>query len=103
MLLRFIAACCLLGLGSLPVAAQTSDTAQGSGAGTVVTPAAALDSELSLVENEMMSAVKAMPDEKFGFAPSAAIFVPGQTDRVRYSENVCPAGDPRRAGQLFLL
>ncbi len=79
MLLRFIAACCLLGLGSLPVAAQTSDTAQGSGAGTVVTPAAALDSELSLVENEMMSAVKAMPDEKFGFAPSAAIFVPGQT------------------------
>ena len=27
----------------------------------------------------MMGAVKAMPAEKFGFAPSAAIFVPGQT------------------------
>jgi uncharacterized damage-inducible protein DinB len=27
----------------------------------------------------MMSAVKAMPAEKFGFAPSAAIFVPAQT------------------------
>ena len=26
-----------------------------------------------------MGAVKAMPAEKFGFAPSAAIFVPGQT------------------------
>jgi uncharacterized damage-inducible protein DinB len=28
---------------------------------------------------EMLGAVRAMPAEKFGFAPSAAIFVPGQT------------------------
>jgi uncharacterized damage-inducible protein DinB len=27
----------------------------------------------------MMGAVKAMPEDKFGFAPSAAIFAPGQT------------------------
>ena len=44
----------------------------------MVSPAAAMDSELSLIESEMMGAVKAMPAEKFGFAPSAAIFVPGQ-------------------------
>ncbi len=33
---------------------------------------------LSLIESEMMGAVKAMPAEKYDFAPSAAIFVPGQ-------------------------
>ena len=48
-------------------------------AGTIVTPAATIDSELSLIESEMMGAVKAMPADKFGFAPSQAIFVPGQT------------------------
>ncbi len=42
-------------------------------------PSKAVDSQLSLIETEMMGAVKAMPAEKFAFAPSAAIFVPGQT------------------------
>jgi hypothetical protein len=51
----------------------------GPAAGTIVSPAKAVDSQLSLIENEMMGAVKAMPAEKFAFAPSAAIFVPGQT------------------------
>jgi uncharacterized damage-inducible protein DinB len=59
--------------------AQAGGAAKGSDAGTIVTPAVALDSELSLIEGEMMGAVKAMPAEKFGFAPSASIFVPGQT------------------------
>jgi uncharacterized damage-inducible protein DinB len=44
-----------------------------------MSPAKAVDSQLSLLEGEMMGAVKAMPAEKFAFAPSAAIFVPGQT------------------------
>jgi hypothetical protein len=77
--IRFMAACCLLGMGSLVAAAQMSaGAAKGPEAGTIVTPAAALDSELSLIEGEMMSAVKAMPADKFAFAPSASIFVPGQ-------------------------
>jgi uncharacterized damage-inducible protein DinB len=50
----------------------------GPPAGALATPAAALDSQLSLIEMEMMGAVKAMPADKFAFAPSAAIFVPGQ-------------------------
>ncbi|MGA2502224.1 MAG: DinB family protein [Tepidisphaeraceae bacterium] len=33
---------------------------------------------MSLIEWEMMGAVKAMPEDKFGFAPGAAIFVPAQ-------------------------
>jgi uncharacterized damage-inducible protein DinB len=68
--------CCVLGLG-LAAAVQTR-AAQAPVAGTVISPAAAMDSELSLIEHEMMGAVKAMPAEKYGFAPSASIFVPGQ-------------------------
>ncbi|MGB7264535.1 MAG: DinB family protein [Terracidiphilus sp.] len=75
--LRLMAAFCLLGVGSM-AAAQMSGMAKGPEAGTIATPAAAFDSQLSLIESEMMSAVKAMPAEKFGFAPSAEIFVPGQ-------------------------
>jgi hypothetical protein len=75
---RLMATCCLLGLGSIAAVAQAGDIATGPAAGTIATPADALDSQLSLIESEMMSAVKAMPADKFDFAPSQAIFVPGQ-------------------------
>ena len=73
-------ACCVLGMCALAATAQmgTSGTAQAPAPGSIATPAAAFDSQLSLVEEEMMGAVKAMPAEKYGFAPSAAIFVAGQ-------------------------
>jgi uncharacterized damage-inducible protein DinB len=71
-------ACCLLSLGSLGVAAQVDDPAKGPEIGIIAAPAAAFDSQLSAVEGETMSAVKAMPADKFDFAPSQAIFVPGQ-------------------------
>jgi len=74
-----MAACCLLGVGSLVATAQMKNPLpDGPPAGTVATPSAALDSQLSLIELEMMGAVNAMPADKFGFAPSAAIFVPAQ-------------------------
>ena len=80
MQVRLIAACCLLGFCSLLVKAQTSpDDTKGPAAGTIIAPSTALDSELSLIEGEMMGAVKAMPADKFAFAPSASIFVPGQS------------------------
>ncbi|MGC1461145.1 MAG: DinB family protein [Terracidiphilus sp.] len=69
----------VVGMGSMAAVGQTgADAAKGPAAGTVITPAKALDSELSMTESEMLGAVKAMPEEKFGFAPTAAIFVPGQ-------------------------
>lgn len=76
--IRLAAACCLLGLASLTAAAQMGGTATGPAVGAIATPAEAFDSQLSLVEGEMMSAVKAMPADKFDFAPSQSIFVPGQ-------------------------
>ncbi|HTW44938.1 MAG TPA: DinB family protein [Acidobacteriaceae bacterium] len=80
MLFRTFAACCLLGISSLGAIAQmgAGSKASAPAAGTIATPAAAFDSQLRLIEEEMMGAVKAMPAEKFAFAPSAAIFVPGQ-------------------------
>jgi uncharacterized damage-inducible protein DinB len=58
----------------MPPAAET-----GPAAGTIVTPTSTIDSELGIIEREMMGAAKAMPAEKYGFAPSQAIFVPSQT------------------------
>jgi uncharacterized damage-inducible protein DinB len=72
-------ACCVLGMSGVIATAQMAATSAATPAvGSIATPAAALDSQLSLIEMEMMGAVKAMPAEKFGFAPSAAIFVPSQ-------------------------
>jgi uncharacterized damage-inducible protein DinB len=78
MQIRVMACCCLLSLGSLAAQAQMGGAAKQTAPGAIATPAEAFDSQLSLIEGEMMSAVKAMPAEKFSFAPSAAIFVPGQ-------------------------
>jgi len=69
----------VLGASSMMAAAQMPAAGSGPAAGTMVTPAKAVDAQLSLIESEMMGAVKAMPAEKFSFAPSAAIFVPAQS------------------------
>jgi len=80
MRMRAIAVGLVLGASSLAATAQMAMGAgSGPAAGTIATPSRAIDSQLSAIESEMMSAVKAMPAEKFGFAPSAAIFVPAQT------------------------
>jgi uncharacterized damage-inducible protein DinB len=71
---------CVLGLVSMAAVAQGGQN-QGPAAGTIVDPVKAYNSQLYIVESEMMNAVKAMPAEKYGFAPSAAIFVPGQTPK----------------------
>ena len=71
MQLQYAAAFCLLGVSSLAVG-------QGASTATVATPADAINAQLGLVEGEMMGAVKAMPAEKYSFAPNAAIFVLGQ-------------------------
>lgn len=75
--LRLICTCCVLSLSALAATAQMTAGA-GPAVGSIATPAAAFDSQLSVIEFEMMGAVKAMPTEKFDFAPSAAIFAPSQ-------------------------
>jgi uncharacterized damage-inducible protein DinB len=63
---------------SLTGAGAQMGGAPSAAAGTIVTPAASFDALLNATENNMMSLVKAMPAEKYSFAPSAAIFAPGQ-------------------------
>jgi uncharacterized damage-inducible protein DinB len=76
-----IAACVVvLGTGTLVVHGQMpAGSGSGPAAGTIAAPSKAVDSQLSLIETEMMGVVKTMPVEKFAFAPSATIFAPGQT------------------------
>ena len=69
--LQMAAACCLLAAGSFAAG-------QAASAAKVVSPAEAVNAQLSLIEGEMMGAVKAMPAEKYGFAPNASIFVASQ-------------------------
>ena len=48
------------------------------GPGTIIAPSKSFDAMLTDFETELMGAVKAMPAEKYSFAPSSAIFVPSQ-------------------------
>ncbi len=84
MRIRLVAVCCFLSMIPFGAAAQMNGGTQSPAIGSMATPVSAFDSQLSLIEGEMMGAVKAMPADKFAFAPSAAIFAPGQKDRIRY-------------------
>jgi uncharacterized damage-inducible protein DinB len=72
-----LGACCWMGVGSRTAGAQTMkmDTPMKMDA---TSPAKALDTLLSLYEQEAMGVVKAMPADKYNFAPTAAIFASGQ-------------------------
>jgi uncharacterized damage-inducible protein DinB len=67
-----LAACCMTG------AQAQMASAPKIAPGTMIEPARSFGDALSGLEEELMGAVKAMPAEKFGFAPSAAIFAPSQ-------------------------
>ena len=58
--------------------AQMGGAASPIAPGSQVAPATALDALLESPESAMMSLVKAMPADKYAFAPSAAIFAPSQ-------------------------
>jgi hypothetical protein len=63
---------------SLAMQAQTPGGTSTVAPGTLIEPSASLNAMLSNTENQMLSLVKAMPADKYDFAPSAAIFVSSQ-------------------------
>jgi len=73
---------------------------QSPAIGSTATPVSAFDSQLSLIEGEMMGAVKAMPADKFAFAPSAAIFAPDKKPNSTVA-HVCPAATQRAEANYF--
>ncbi len=73
-------ACSVLIVSSFVATAQMgSNGAKAPAAESTATPATAYDAQLNIIQREMMGLVEAMPAQKFGFAPHASIFVPGQT------------------------
>jgi hypothetical protein len=68
-----LAGCCCAG-----AQAQMDMKAPKIAPGTMIEPAKSFDGMLTAFEGEMVPLAKAMPAEKYDFAPSAAIFVPGQ-------------------------
>lgn len=66
---------------SLPLAAsaQMNAPTHTIAPGSTVAPSKALDDLLSLVEHEFVPAARAMPAEKYNFAPQSATFASGQS------------------------
>ena len=73
MMMLALAGCCWTG-----VQAQMGAHGPEIAAGTAVDPAKSFEAMLSGFESEMVPLAKAMPADKYDFAPSAAIFVLGQ-------------------------
>ena len=73
MWVAMLALCCVA-VAQAQMGAMTPTVAVGSPAD----PAKEIDGMLTLFEQELMPAVKAMPAEKYSFAPSPAIFAAGQ-------------------------
>ncbi len=72
---------CSVGAGSIVAGAQTMSMDMPAKEAGAMSPAKALDDMLSLYEGEAMGVVKAMPADKYSFAPSAAMFAAGQTPK----------------------
>ena len=75
---RWVAAAvlgCCTGAG---VAQMAMGSGESPSVGAPMDPAKAEDAMLSAFEAELTGVVKAMPADKFGFAPSAAVFTPGE-------------------------
>jgi uncharacterized damage-inducible protein DinB len=68
-----LASCCMTG-----AMAQMAQSAPKVAAGTLIDPGKSMDGLLKSYEEEIMGAVKAMPADKYSFAPSPAIFVESQ-------------------------
>jgi hypothetical protein len=81
-LMVFTASLTLMAIGTMKVQAQMGSAAAMAAPGSAVDPAKSFDAALTRVETLWMGAAQAMPADKYGFAPSPAIFVPGQ--KVQY-------------------
>ena len=78
MRLRYLCAALVLSGCTLAGTAQTGSTSAKVAAGTQMSPVQAQDELLNLFEQEFMGVAKAMPADKYGFAPAAANFAPSQ-------------------------
>ena len=81
-----VLAAAVISSGGLQLRSQMSGPPPSPPVGTKEDPAKALDGLLSLMEFQVVGAAKAMPADKYSFAPAQGIFAAGQTtqfDTVR--------------------
>ena len=77
--MRTMALCLVMAAGVNGMAQMQAAGAPKSTAAAMVAPSKSFDAMLTDFETEMMGVAKAMPAEKYDFAPSAAILKEGQT------------------------
>jgi uncharacterized damage-inducible protein DinB len=82
MMKRIVAVLVLAACWATAGMAQMGQSAPKVPAGTIIDPGKSMDALLKIYEDEIMGAVKAMPAEKYNFAPSPAIFKADQN--VKY-------------------
>lgn len=70
--------CACMSAAAMVAGAQMTGMAKGPEVGSPVAPAAALQRELGLLEHDLVPLAKAMPADKYNFAPSQAIFASSQ-------------------------
>jgi hypothetical protein len=75
---QIVVAVSLVVISAMAPVVRAQQGVEKASPGTLVAPAEALNSLLNMTESQMISLVKAFPADKYGFAPSAAIFAPGQ-------------------------
>jgi DinB superfamily len=78
MCLRHLGVVVILSSCALVSSAQTAATAAKPAPGAQMSPVQAQDELLNLFEQEFMAVAKAMPADKYGFAPAASNFAPAQ-------------------------
>ena len=81
MRVRALVLACAVLAGGLQLRAQMGGPPPSPPVGTREEPAKALDGLLSLTEFEVVGAAKAMPADKYSFAPAQGIFAPSQTTK----------------------
>ena len=78
MRLRYVCTALILGGSMLAGSAQTASTSATAAVGAQMSPVQAQEELLKLFEQEFMGVAQAMPADKYGFAPNAAIFAASQ-------------------------
>ncbi|HVI08314.1 MAG TPA: hypothetical protein VND65_08475 [Candidatus Binatia bacterium] len=75
---QIVVAVSLVVISAMAPVVEAQQGVEKAAPGTLVAPADALNSVVKMTESQMISLVKASPADKYGFAPSAAIFAPRQ-------------------------
>jgi hypothetical protein len=75
---QILVAASLVVISAMAPVLEAQQGVEKAAPGRLVAPAEALNSLLNMTESQMISLVKAFPADKYGFAPSAAIFAPRQ-------------------------